>query len=157
MTATKTTAEKLDFKKILPVLVIILVTCSGCRSSSAHAALRRRFGANAFVIGLLGATYPAMQFIGAPIWAVFQIALAAARSCSSARLGLFLDSSCLDLPMRSRCCFFAHHRRPFRREHFHRAAVVTDVTTDQTRTQVWPDWAAFGMGFILGRSSPSQS
>ena len=54
-------------KKILPVFVIILIDLLGLTIiiplMSLYAA---SFGANASLIGLLGAVYPAAQFIGAP-------------------------------------------------------------------------------------------
>ena len=60
--------EKLDFKRLLPVLVIVLVDLLGLSIIIPLLALyAARFGANAFVIGLLGATYPLMQFLGAPV------------------------------------------------------------------------------------------
>jgi len=60
--------EKLDFKKILPIFVIVLIDLLGLTIiiplMPFYAA---SFNATPFVIGLLGATYPVMQFVGAPI------------------------------------------------------------------------------------------
>ena len=54
MTTAETITEKLDFKKILPVLVIILVDLLGLSIIVPLMPLyAARFGANAFVIGLL--------------------------------------------------------------------------------------------------------
>src|SRR6185369_10388186 len=62
------TTEKLDFRKILPVLVILFVDLLGLSIMIPllpfYAA---RFGADAYIVGLLSATYPIMQFIGAPL------------------------------------------------------------------------------------------
>src|SRR5688500_951066 len=61
-------SEKLDFKKILPVLVIILVDLIGLSIIIPLMPLyAARFGASPLIIGILGSTYPAMQFIGSPI------------------------------------------------------------------------------------------
>ena len=69
--STETTAapeEKLDFKKILPVFVIVLIDLLGLTIIIPLLPLyAASFGANAFVIGALGAAYPIMQFVGAPI------------------------------------------------------------------------------------------
>ena len=60
--------QKLDFKKILPVFVIVLIDLLGMTIIIPLMPLyAASFGANAFVIGALGAAYPIMQFMGAPI------------------------------------------------------------------------------------------
>ena len=62
------TEEKLDFKRILPVFVIVLIDLLGLTIIIPLMPLyAAAFGASAFMIGLLGAAYPAMQFIGAPL------------------------------------------------------------------------------------------
>ena len=63
--------DKLDFKKILPIFVIVLVDLLGLTIIIPLLPLyAAAYGATAFQIGLLGATYPIFQFIGAPIWGV---------------------------------------------------------------------------------------
>ena len=60
--------EKLDFRKILPIFVIVLVDLLGLTIIIPLLALyATSFGASPLVIGLLGAAYPLMQFIGAPL------------------------------------------------------------------------------------------
>jgi MFS family permease len=60
--------EKLDIKKILPVFVIVLIDLLGLTLIIPLLPLyATSFGASAFIVGALGATYPMMQFIGAPI------------------------------------------------------------------------------------------
>ncbi|MFC1975606.1 MFS transporter [Chloroflexota bacterium] len=60
--------EKLDFKKVLPVFVIVLVDLLGLTIIIPLLPFyATSFGASPFVIGLLGATYPLLQFIGAPL------------------------------------------------------------------------------------------
>jgi len=64
----ETTNEKLDFKRILPVLVIVLVDLMGLSIIIPLLPLyAARFGAAPFVIGILQSAYPLMQFVGAPI------------------------------------------------------------------------------------------
>src|SRR5487761_2596223 len=61
-------ADKLDLKRILPIFVIVLVDLLGMTIIIPLLPLyAASFGANALLIGLLGATYPVMQFIGAPL------------------------------------------------------------------------------------------
>jgi MFS family permease len=60
--------EKLDFKRILPIFVIVLVDLLGLTIIIPLLALyATTFGASPFVVGLLAGAYPLMQFIGAPI------------------------------------------------------------------------------------------
>jgi MFS family permease len=61
-------AEKLDFKRILPILVIVLVDLMGLSIIIPLLPLyAARFGSSPLVIGILQATYPLMQFLGSPI------------------------------------------------------------------------------------------
>src|SRR5512139_2640021 len=60
--------DRLDFKKILPIFVIVLIDLLGLTIIIPLMPLyATTFGASPFVIGLLGAIYPIMQFIGAPV------------------------------------------------------------------------------------------
>ena len=60
--------DKLDYKKILPVFVIILIDLLGLTLIIPLLPLyAASFGGSAFTIGILGAAYPIMQFFGAPI------------------------------------------------------------------------------------------
>ena len=63
-----TPSDKLDFKRILPIIAIVLVDLIGLSIIIPLMPLfATRFGADPFIIGILQATYPAMQFIGTPI------------------------------------------------------------------------------------------
>jgi hypothetical protein len=60
--------EKLDFKKILPVFAIVLIDLLGLTIIIPLMPLyATSFGASPLTIGLLGASYPVTQFIGAPL------------------------------------------------------------------------------------------
>ncbi|HRQ22353.1 MAG TPA: MFS transporter, partial [Anaerolineales bacterium] len=64
----ETTNEKLNFKQILPVLVIVFVDLMGLSIIIPLLPLyAARFGTTPLVIGILQASYPLMQFVGAPI------------------------------------------------------------------------------------------
>src|SRR5215208_990363 len=68
MTTLEQTTEKLDFKRILPILVIVLVDLMRLSIIIPLLPLfAARFGAAPLMIGILQATYPMMQFVGAPI------------------------------------------------------------------------------------------
>src|SRR5690348_17889360 len=60
--------EKLNFRQVLPILVIVLVDLLGLSIIIPLLPLyAARFESSPAVIGILQATYPFMQFIGAPI------------------------------------------------------------------------------------------
>src|SRR5512143_444464 len=67
-TVPQTSEEKLDFKKILPIFIIILVDLLGLTIIIPLLPIyAASFGADAVTIGLLGTAYPLMQLIGAPL------------------------------------------------------------------------------------------
>lgn len=145
--------EKLDFKKVLPVLVIILVDLLGLSIIIPLMPLyAARFGANAFVIGLLGATYPAMQFIGAPVLGRFSDRFGRRPILLVSQLGTFAGFILLGFANALPLLFLSRIIDGLSGANISTAqAVVTDVTTDKTRTQgLGLIGAAFGMGFILG-------
>ncbi len=68
MTTAETATDKLDFKRILPIIAIVLVDLMGLSIIIPLMPLfAARFGANPLIIGILQAAYPSMQFIGTPI------------------------------------------------------------------------------------------
>ena len=145
--------EKLDFKKVLPVLVIILVDLMGLSIIIPLMPLyAARFGANAFVIGLLGATYPFMQFIGAPVLGRFSDRFGRRPILLISQIGTFTGFILLGFANALPLLFISRIIDGLSGANISTAqAVVTDVTTDKTRTQgLGLIGAAFGMGFILG-------
>jgi DHA1 family tetracycline resistance protein-like MFS transporter len=155
MTAAELTSspEKLDFKKILPVFVIILVDLLGLSIIIPLMPLyAARFGANAFVIGLLGATYPAMQFIGAPLLGRLSDRFGRRPILLVSQLGTFAGFILLGFANALPLLFISRVIDGLSGANISTAqAVVTDVTTEKTRTQgLGLIGAAFGIGFILG-------
>ena len=60
--------EKLDFKKIIPIFIIVLIDLLEVTIIIPLMLLNATsFNATALMIGVLGAVYPFMQFVGAPI------------------------------------------------------------------------------------------
>src|SRR5690606_33066774 len=61
-------ADKLDFKGILPIFVIVMVDLLGLTIIIPLLPLyAAAFGANPLLIGIIGAAYPTMQLIGSPL------------------------------------------------------------------------------------------
>ena len=68
MTDTQQPADKLDFKRVLPIIVIVLVDLIGLSIIIPILPyFAARFSATPIIIGILQASYPMMQFLGAPI------------------------------------------------------------------------------------------
>ena len=155
MTNTETTpaADKLNFKKVMPVLVIILVDLLGLSIIVPLMPLyAARFGANAFVIGILGSTYPFMQFIGAPVLGRLSDRVGRRPVLLVSQLGTFLGFILLGFANALPLLFISRIIDGLSGANISTAqAVMTDLTTPETRTQgLGLIGAAFGMGFILG-------
>ena len=85
--------DKIDFKKIFPIFVIVLIDLLGLTIIIPVMPLyATAYGASAFQIGMLGATYPIFQFVAAPILGRLSDRYGRARpalSTRSARLSAF--------------------------------------------------------------------
>ncbi len=146
-------AERLDFKRIAPALAIVLVDLLGFSIIIPLLPLyAARYGADAFLIGLLGASYPLMQFIGAPILGRLSDRFGRRPILLVSQAGTFggflllAGASSLPLLFLSRVIDGLSGANIATVQ-----AVVSDVTTEKTRTQgLGLIGAAFGLGFILG-------
>jgi MFS transporter, DHA1 family, tetracycline resistance protein len=147
------TEEKLDFKKILPVFVIVLIDLLGLTIIIPLMPLyAASFGANAFVIGALGAAYPIMQFIGAPILGRLSDRFGRRPVLIVSQMGTFLGFILLGFANSLWLLFAARLIDGISGANIATAqAVITDNTTEKTRTQgLGLIGAAFGLGFIVG-------
>jgi DHA1 family tetracycline resistance protein-like MFS transporter len=145
--------DKLDFKKILPVLVIVLVDLLGLSIIIPLMPLyAARFGADAFVIGLLGATYPVMQFIGAPLLGRLSDRFGRRPILLFSQFGTFAGFILLGFANALWVMFLARIIDGLSGANISTAqAVIADSTNERTRTQgLGLVGAAFGIGFILG-------
>ncbi len=146
-------AEKLDFKKILPVLVIVMVDLLGLSIIIPLLPLyAARFGADPLVIGLLAAAYPVMQFIGAPILGRLSDRFGRKPILLISQAGSFLGFLLLGFSNALWLLFVSRIIDGLSGANIATAqAVISDLTNEKTRTQgLGLIGAAFGLGFILG-------
>ena len=145
--------EKLDFKRVLPIFVIVLVGLLGLTIIIPLLPLyATSFGANAFVIGLLGATYPLMQFIGAPILGRLSDRYGRKPVLLISQLGTLAGFILLGLANALPLLFLSRIIDGISGANISTAqAAISDVTTEKNRTQgLGLIGAAFGLGFIIG-------
>ena len=145
--------EKLDFKRILPIFVIVLIDLLGLTIIIPLMPLyAAAFGASAFMIGLLGAAYPAMQFIGAPLLGRISDRVGRKPVLVVSQIGTFIGFIVLALAGNLWVLFIARLIDGLSGANIATAqAAISDSTTEKTRTQgLGLLGAAFGLGFILG-------
>jgi DHA1 family tetracycline resistance protein-like MFS transporter len=151
--ASEKVEEKLDFKKILPVFVIIFVDLLGLTVIIPLMPLyATAFGANAFMVGLLGAAYPALQFIGAPLLGRLSDRYGRKPILMISQMGTFAGFIILGFANALWMLFLARLIDGISGANISTAqAVISDSTTEKTRTQgLGLMGAAFGLGFIFG-------
>lgn len=145
--------DKLDFKKILPIFVIILVNLLGLTIIIPLMPLyATTFGADAWTIGLLGATYPIAQFVGAPILGRLSDQYGRRPVLLFSQLGTLIGFIVLGFADALWLLFLSRLIDGLSGANISTAqAVITDNTTDKTRTQgLGLVGAAFGLGFVIG-------
>jgi DHA1 family tetracycline resistance protein-like MFS transporter len=146
-------SDKLDFKKILPVFVILLVDLLGLTIIVPLLPLyAASFGANPMLIGLLGATYPAMQFLGAPVLGALSDRYGRRPVLLVSQIGTLLGFILLGFANSLPILFISRIIDGLSGANIATAqAVITDSTNEKTRTQgLGLVGAAFGLGFIIG-------
>lgn len=147
------TDERLDYKRLLPVVAIVLVDMIGLSIIIPLLPLyAARYGANAFLTGLLGTTYPLMQFIGAPLLGRLSDRRGRRPVLLISQVGTFTGFIMLAIARSLPMIFLARIVDGISGANLSTAqAVVSDLTTEKTRTHgLGLIGAAFGLGFILG-------
>lgn len=146
--ASETTSEKLDFKKILPIFVIVLIDLLGLTIIIPLMPLyATAFGATPLVIGLLGASYPVMQFIGAPLLGRLSDRFGRKPVLMVSQLGTFTGFLILGFANSLWLLFVARILDGISGANISTAqAAISDSTTEKTRTQ--------GLG-LIGAASES--
>jgi len=155
MTTTKTSvqADKLDFKRVLPIIVIVLVDLIGLSIIIPLLPLfAARFGATPFMIGVLQATYPMMQFLGAPILGRLSDRFGRKPILIVSQIGTLAGFILLGFSNTLWLLFISRIIDGLSGANLSTAqSAIADSTTEKTRTQgLGLIGAAFGVGFILG-------
>ena len=143
----------LDFKKILPIFIIVLIDLLGLTVIIPLMPLyATSFGADPLLIGVLGAAYPVMQFIGAPFLGRLSDRFGRKPILIISQLGTFVGFLILGLANSLWLLFLARIVDGISGANISTAqAAITDSTNEKTRTQgLGLLGAAFGMGFIIG-------
>ncbi len=145
--------EKLDYSKIIPVFVIILIDLLGLTIIipllSLYAA---SYGANAATIGVLGAVYPAAQVVGAPFLGRLSDRFGRKPILIVSQMGTLIGFLLLGFAGSLWMLFLSRLLDGLSGANIATAqAVITDSTTEKTRTQgLGLVGAAFGLGFVVG-------
>lgn len=150
---TQVREDKLDFRRILPVLVIVLVDLMGLSIIIPLLPLfAARFGATPFVVGILQATYPMMQFLGAPVLGRLSDRFGRKPILLVSQLGTLAGFILLGLANVLWLLFVSRIIDGLSGANMSTAqAAIADSTTEKNRTQgLGLIGAAFGAGFILG-------
>ncbi|MFQ5435088.1 MAG: MFS transporter [Anaerolineae bacterium] len=145
--------EKLDFKLILPVFVIVLIDLLGLTIIIPLLPIyAASFGANAFTIGALGAAYPVLQFFGAPLLGRLSDRYGRRPILLISQIGTLIGFLLLGVANTLWLLFVSRLIDGLSGANIATAqAVITDRTTEKTRTQgLGLIGAAFGLGFIVG-------
>ena len=139
--------------RLLPVFVIVLVDLLGLTIIVPLLPLySASFGANPFVIGLLGAAYPIMQMVAAPVLGRLSDRYGRKPILVISQVGTFVGFILMGLANALPLLFVARDHRWHLGANISTAqAVITDNTTEETRTQgLALIGAAFGLGFTIG-------
>lgn len=146
-------SDRLDFKKLMPVFVIVLIDLLGLTIIIPLMPLyATSFGANAAMIGLLGAAYPLMQFIGAPLLGRLSDRYGRKPILLISQLGTLIGFLILGLANSLWLLFLSRLIDGLSGANIATAqAVIADSTNEKNRTQgLGLLGAAFGLGFIIG-------
>ncbi len=152
-TANVNPDDRLDFKKIMPIFVIVLIDLLGLTIIIPLMPLyAATFGASPLVIGLLGAIYPIMQFVGAPVMGRLSDRYGRKPILLISQLGTFIGFIMLGLAQSLPILFLARALDGLSGANVSTAqAVITDSTNERNRTQgLGLLGAAFGLGFVVG-------
>jgi DHA1 family tetracycline resistance protein-like MFS transporter len=153
MTAIAAQDDKLDFKKILPIFVIVLVDLLGLTIIIPLLPLYSvAFGADPLTIGLIGASYPTMQLIGSPLLGGLSDRYGRRPVLIVSQIGTFIGflllgfANALPVLLLSRMIDGLSGANIVTAQ-----AAITDSTTERTRAQgLGLIGAAFGLGFTIG-------
>lgn len=153
MAETAATEEKLDFKRILPVFIIVLVDLLGLTIILPVLPLYAvSFGADAVAIGLLATAYPLFQLVGGPLLGTLSDRYGRRPVLVISQAGTLVALLMLGFAEAMAVLFLSRILDGFTGGNIVTAqAAITDLTTPRTRTQgLGLIGAAFGLGFTMG-------
>ena len=153
MTSSEPSTEKLDFKRILPIIVIVFVDLMGLSIIIPLLPLyAARYSATPFIIGVLQAAYPMMQFIGAPILGRLSDRYGRKPVLVISQIGTFAGFILLGFANTLTLLFISRIIDGLSGANMATAqAAIADSTTEKNRTQgLGLLGAAFGAGFVFG-------
>jgi len=153
MTTSEQSSEKLDFKRILPIIVIVFVDLLGLSIIIPILPyFAARFSATPIVIGILQATYPMMQFVGAPLLGRLSDRFGRKPVLIISQIGTFAGFVLLGFANTLTLLFISRIIDGISGANLSTAqAAIADSTTERTRTQgLGLTGAAFGAGFVVG-------
>ncbi|MGD8804467.1 MAG: MFS transporter [Chloroflexota bacterium] len=145
--------DKLDFKRILPIFIIVLVDLLGLTIIIPLLPLyATTFGASPLVVGLLGAAYPIMQFLGAPLLGRLSDRYGRKPVLVVSQIGTLIGFLVLGFAGTLWMLFISRIIDGISGANIATAqAAISDSTNEKTRTQgLGLIGAAFGLGFIVG-------
>jgi DHA1 family tetracycline resistance protein-like MFS transporter len=145
--------DKLDFKKILPIFVIVLVDLLGLTIIIPLLPLYAvSFGADPLTIGALGTTYPLFQMLAAPLLGGLSDRYGRKPVLIISQIGTFVGFVLLGFANAIPLLFLSRLIDGISGANIVAAqAAITDSTTERTRAQgLGLVGAAFGIGFTLG-------
>lgn len=147
------TQEKLDFKRILPIFIIVLVDLLGLTIIIPLLPLYAvSFGADPFTIGLITAVYPTMQLVGGPFLGSLSDRYGRKPILMISQIGTLIGFLVLGFANTLWMLVLSRIIDGLSGANIVVAqAAITDMTTPKTRTQgLGLIGAAFGLGFTLG-------
>jgi DHA1 family tetracycline resistance protein-like MFS transporter len=145
--------DKLDFKRVLPIFVIVFIDLLGFTIIIPLLPLySTAFGLDAFWTGVLGASYPFMQFAAAPILGALSDRFGRRPVLIISQIGTFLGFILLGLATNIWMLFISRIIDGISGANISTAqAAITDSTNEKNRTQgLGLIGAAFGLGFTIG-------
>lgn len=148
-----TPEDKLDFKRIFPIFIIVLVDLLGLTIIIPLLPIyAASYGADPLTIGLLGAAFPAMQLLAGPLLGSLSDRFGRKPVLLFSQIGTFLGFILLGVANSIPLLFLSRLIDGASGANIVAAqAAISDVTTERTRAQgLGLLGAAFGLGFTLG-------
>lgn len=145
--------EKLDFKKILPIFIIVLIDLLGLTVIIPLLPLyAASFSATPLLIGVIGAAYPVFQFVGAPFLGRLSDRYGRRPILLISQVGTLIGFLVLGFANTIWMLLLSRLIDGLSGANISTAqAAITDSTTEKTRTQgLGLLGAAFGLGFVVG-------